>query len=287
MKYVIDSKTLAFNGKGVKPLFEILNTVCQQRNTDFLVVGAFARDLVLHNIFRRPAGVLTKDIDFGIMFSHWNEFQGLAEDLTKNHGFTKGRFPHVFISPHGLPTDLLPFGEVENNRAISFPEADNFSINMMGFAEAWETRLTISLDGEQDFSIPTPEGLILLKLIAWNDRTPSDVALKHVTDISMIMDSYFDARADELDQRDGFTDLYDLSGDSFNMNWYAAVAIGRIIGHMVVSFPETRRMLLEVFGKILDEKTGVFFRERMASVLREKEVVVEGIIKRLQKELGT
>lgn len=286
MKYVIDSKTLAFSGKGVKPLFETLNQVCQQRGTDFLVVGAFARDLILHNIFGRPAGVLTKDIDFGIMFSHWNEFQGLAEDLTNNHGFTKGRFPHVFISPQGLPTDLLPFGEVEDNRAISFPEADNFSINMMGFAEAWDTRITIALDGEQTFSIPTPEGLILLKLIAWNDRTPSDVALKHVTDISMIIDSYFDARADELDQRDGFTDLYDLSGDAFNMNWYAAVAIGRIMLQMVQPFPETRRMLLEVFRKIRNEKAGAFFLRRMGSVLREDEPVVVGIIERLQQELA-
>jgi len=286
MKYVIDSKTLAFSGKGVKPLFKTLNEVCQQKNTDFLVVGAFARDIILHNIFGRPAGVLTKDIDFGMIFSQWKEFQELADDLTQNHGFVKGQFPHVFVSPDGLPTDLLPFGEVENNRAISFPEADNFSINMMGFAEAWETRLTIVLDGEQVFSIPTPEGLILLKLIAWNDRTPSDVALKHVTDISLIIDSYFDARADELDQRSEFANLYDLSGDSFNMNWYAAVAIGRIIGQMVQPFPETRRTLLEIFSKVLAEKTGAFFRRRMTNVLREDDTVVAGIIERLQKELA-
>lgn len=285
MKYVIDSRTLAFNGKGVKPLFETLNLVCRKRNTDFLVVGAFARDLILHNIFGRPAGILTKDIDFGIMFSQWDDFQVLANELTENHGFRKGRFPHVFISPAGLPTDLLPFGGVEDNRAISFPETDNFRINMMGFAEAWGTRLTVVLDGEQTLSIPTPEALILLKLIAWNDRTPSDVALKHVTDISMIIDSYFDARADELDQHSDFTDLYDLSGDSFNMNWYAAVAIGRIIGQMVHQFPETRQMLLEIFSKILDESTGVFFRRRMAGVLREDEAVIKGIIERLRNEL--
>lgn len=102
----------------------------------------------------------------------------------------------------------------------------------------------------------------------------------------MIIDSYFDARADELDRMNEFTDLYDLSGDSFNMNWYAAVAIGRIIGQMVAQFPETRRMLLEVFVKLLDEKRGVFFRERMASVLREDETVVTGIIRRLQNELA-
>lgn len=249
------------------------------------MVGAFARDLILHNIFGRPAGVLTKDIDVGIHFSDWTSFDKLIGILTKEHGFKRGNFAHVFISPENLPTDLLPFGGIEERRGISFPEADHIRINMMGFAEAWDTRLTISLDEEHEFSIPTPEGLVLLKLIAWNDRTPTDVALKHVTDISLIIDDYFDAKADELDQNPDFADIYDLSGESFNMNWYAAVAIGRIIRRMVTPYPETRQTLIDIFAKVLDRQTGVFFQQRMAGVLRVDKSVVTGIIQRLLNEI--
>lgn len=286
MKYTIDSKTLAFSGKGVKPLFKSLNKVCQEQGTDFLVVGAFARDLILHNIFDRPAGILTKDIDVGILLPNWSGFKQLTETLTNKHGFSRGRLPYLFISPDGLPTDLLPFGGVEDQRGISFSETDHLRMNMMGFAEAWQTRLTISLDQEQEFNIPTPEGLILLKLIAWNDRTPNLVALKHITDISRIIDDYFEANADDLDQDPDFADLYDLSGDTFNMKWYAAVAIGRIIQRMVSAYPETRQTLLDIFDKALDQKTGEFFQQRMASVLREDETVVIGVIERLRNELA-
>jgi predicted nucleotidyltransferase len=284
MKFTIDSKTLAFNGKGVKPLFQTLNKVCEEQGLGYLVVGAFARDLVLHNLYGRPAGILTKDIDLGILLPDWSDFNQITDRLINEFGYQRGKFPHVFITPDGLPTDLLPFGEVEDQRGISFPETDHFRINMMGFAEAWKSRLTISLDGEEEFSIATPEGLVLLKLIAWKDRTPSPVALKHVTDISLILDEYFNANADQLHDDPVFADIYDLSSEDFNMNYYGAVAIGRKIGQLIDGYPETKQTLRKIFDELLTEK-GNFFRTRMGSVLFEKDDVIRGIIQRFSDEL--
>ncbi|MEL7161320.1 MAG: hypothetical protein AAFN92_11240 [Bacteroidota bacterium] len=285
MRYEIDSRTLAFNGEGVVELFATMNGVCADQRTDFLVVGAFARDLILHNLFGKKAGVLTRDIDFGILLGDWTAFEKVTQDLMLNHGFEKGRFPHLFVTPKGVPTDLLPFGRIEQQRAISFPEAENYRINMMGFSEAWETRLQINLDGKVEFSIPTPEALIMLKLVAWKDRTPAPVALKHVTDISLIFDGYFDAMVDTLDDDPYLADIYELSGDPFDLNWYAAVAIGRKISHMVAPYPETRAMLLTILSEVSHPKMGRFFRERMEQVLRVDHAVVPGIIKRLYDEL--
>jgi predicted nucleotidyltransferase len=285
MKYVIDSKTLAFSGRGVAELFQTMNKVCAEQGTDYLVVGAFARDLLLHNIFGKKAGILTRDIDFGIVLPNWTAFQQITQRLTQEYGFVKGKFPHVFVTPDGLPTDLLPFGQVEDRRGISFPEADHFRINMMGFSEAWNTRLQVSLDNKVDFNIPTPAALILLKLMAWKDRTPNPVALKHVTDISLVFDVYFDAMADTLDADPDFADLYDLGGDPFKLNWYAAVAIGRKISSMVTDYPDTRETLLTILADIDDPDTGKFFRSRMAQVLRVEEPVVFGIIKRVRDEV--
>jgi predicted nucleotidyltransferase len=285
MKYVIDSTTLAFSGRGVVELFQTMNQVCAEQGTDYLVVGAFARDLLLHNIFGKKAGILTRDIDFGIVLPDWTAFQQITQRLTEEYGFEKGKFPHVFVTPAGLPTDLLPFGEVEDHRGISFPEADHFRINMMGFSEAWDTRLQVSLDNKVDFNIPTPAALILLKLMAWKDRTPNPVALKHVTDISLIFDGYFDAMADTLDADPDFADLYDLAGETFDLNWYAAVAIGRKMSSMVTDYPDTRETLLTILADIDDPDTGKFFRSRMAQVLSVEEPVVFGIIKRVRDEV--
>ncbi|TXF86318.1 hypothetical protein FUA23_19560 [Neolewinella aurantiaca] len=285
MKYVIDSKTLAFNGRGVVELFQVMNQVCTEQETDYLVVGAFARDLLLHNIFGKKAGILTRDIDFGIVLPDWTGFQQITQRLTQKHGFEQGKFPHIFVTPDGLPTDLLPFGQVEDDRGISFPEVDHFRINMMGFSEAWDTRLQISLDNKVEFHIPTPEALILLKLMAWKDRTPNPVALKHVTDISLIIDSYFDAMTDALDVDPAFDDLYDLAGEAFEPNWYAAVAIGRKMSSMITGYPETRETILAILADIADNDKGKFFRSRMAQVLRVEDDVTNGIVKRIRDEI--
>ncbi|MEM9528817.1 MAG: hypothetical protein AAGA31_19560 [Bacteroidota bacterium] len=91
---------------------------------------------------------------------------------------------------------------------------------------------------------------------------------------------------DVLDLNPGFADLYSLAGEEFEMTWYAAVAIGRKIHHMIVDYPETNKTLLIILATIKDAKEGEYFRNRMKSVLMVKEPVVFGIIERLQSELN-
>lgn len=66
MKYAIDSKRLAFNGEGVVAYFQLLNEICQRLNTQYLVVGAFARDQLLTNVLGTRPGIMTEDVDIGI-----------------------------------------------------------------------------------------------------------------------------------------------------------------------------------------------------------------------------
>jgi len=285
MKYEIDSKALAFSGSEVVEFFEVINEICQKRNTNYIVVGAFARDLILHNIFGKKAGIETRDIDLGIALADWDSYRLVVADLTTRFGYRQGKYPHEFISPNGLLTDILPYGVVENARSISFPRVDNLRINMMGFSEAWKTRLTINLDRRIEFCIPSPEGIILLKLMAWKDRTPSPVALKHVTDIAMILDEYFDACVDQVARDPVFADAFDLSGEPVELHWFSAVVVGRKIEKMIRLFPETRSALIEVFDAILERGKEQLFLEKMNEVFKTEMNIGRGVAERFIQEI--
>ncbi len=50
-------------------------------DVDFLVVGAMARDLMLHFGQGVPIARATTDIDFGIAVAGWEEFQQLRDSI--------------------------------------------------------------------------------------------------------------------------------------------------------------------------------------------------------------
>jgi hypothetical protein len=47
----------------------------------YFLTGATARDLILENIFGRPPGRLTRDLDFGFALSDWKQFESLKAAL--------------------------------------------------------------------------------------------------------------------------------------------------------------------------------------------------------------
>ena len=51
MKFEIDSSKVSFDGQGFKTFFEIINGVCEKYGFSYFVIGAFARDIILENIF--------------------------------------------------------------------------------------------------------------------------------------------------------------------------------------------------------------------------------------------
>lgn len=57
MRYKIDSRHLAFSGEGVVNYFQLLNAAAKRLNTDYLVVGAFARDLLLSHLLGAKPGI--------------------------------------------------------------------------------------------------------------------------------------------------------------------------------------------------------------------------------------
>ena len=83
-------------------------------DADILVVGATARDLLLHHGYGVAISRATMDVDLGITVADWREFHRLRDAYLRSDNFTPGRSGnHRLVHRSGVPFDLIPFGGVE------------------------------------------------------------------------------------------------------------------------------------------------------------------------------
>ncbi|MEM6320626.1 MAG: nucleotidyl transferase AbiEii/AbiGii toxin family protein [Bacteroidota bacterium] len=255
MRFEIASSDITFNGSGIKPFFAHLNEVCTKFGTSYFVVGAFARDLLLENIYNQPTGVATRDIDIAITIESWQNYQEVIHFLLQKKGFRKGQNVHEYISPENIQTDIIPYGSIEENRTVSFPPNFDTVMNMLGFQEVYKATIQIILDDAVSFKIASIEGIALLKFIAWADRIPDRISQKHVTDISLIIKAYFDAKVAEF-----ATELpYLFDEEHFDTFICSARVLGHRFQQISKKSVQLKIELNAIFDKILKEKSNSLF----------------------------
>lgn len=177
--------------QGTLSIYRAVNDAALNIGVPFVVVGATARDLVMHYGYGAPLERVTRDIDFGIQVPGWDAFYALKSALGVL-GFSLARVEHRLYSPQGIPIDIVPFGgNQDENSEIRWPPKNDFVMNVLGFREACENALQVRVQEAPDLDIPvaTPEGMMLLKLIAWTDR-PREKRTKDATDILYLLKNY-------------------------------------------------------------------------------------------------
>ena len=168
-----------------------VSTVCTELNVSWVVVGATARDLVLHHGHGAQIRRATQDIDFAVEVVDWEAFESIKSNLIEN-GFRESQTQHRLTGPNDASIDLVPFGQIENaGSIIAWPPKGEVTMNVLGFREACEHADEVLLDDQTNLVVPvaTPVGMTLLKLIAWGDRAP-DMRRKDATDIKYILENY-------------------------------------------------------------------------------------------------
>jgi predicted nucleotidyltransferase len=164
--------------KPLSPLvLEPLKAVAQTANSlslPYFLAGATARDLVLENIFGRPPGKLTRDLDFGFVLSDWKQFENLKATLISTGRFKADRAIQRVLYQHSadisVGVDLIPFGGVQDGSSISWPPHNDFVMNVAGFRDALESAIQVRVDTDLVVPVASLPGLIILKLFAWADR---------------------------------------------------------------------------------------------------------------------
>lgn len=185
------NSTLNLSGRIEPVTANVLRTfdqVAQSLSLHYLLVGATARDMVLHLGYGIRLERATRDIDMAIQIPDWTVYENLRDALIKM-GYTSGHALHRLMSPEGLPLDVVPFGGVENNtQHITWPTNGDRVMNVMGFSEACSHAQTIVIQDAPLLTVPvaTPTGMALLKLVAWTDR-PIDMRKRDAQDFLYLL----------------------------------------------------------------------------------------------------
>ncbi len=180
----------------------------QQFGIDFYLVGALARDVWMNAINNLPASRITKDIDFAVLINDKGTYPKLIQYLINNEGFApyKGN-SFVLIWKDKTQVDLLPFGNIEDeDSTVTIDGTGLTSISLQGFAEVYKNGLPeINLEGKHQFKFCTLPGIVILKLIAYDDKP--EKRGDDIKDICHILKHFFDMYSEQI--YDHHNDLFD------------------------------------------------------------------------------
>lgn len=174
-------------------VLEALERGFRKFQIDYYLVGAVSRNVWLSGIHGISPRRTTGDVDFAVFIHDKGIYQQLKEYLISKEGFRAYRGnAFVLIWKDNTEIDLLPFGAIEDeNRKVTIEGPGYTSVQVDGFKEVYEQQLPeIELDSTHRFKCCTLPGIVLLKLIAWDDRP--EARRDDIKDIAEILDHFFD-----------------------------------------------------------------------------------------------
>jgi predicted nucleotidyltransferase len=227
-----------------------IKDIADKLGIPFFLVGAKARDLFFSLLFDIQTTRATLDIDLGIKVNSWDEVSKLINGILSTSLFSpvnniKSRFKHN----NGTLIDIVPFGMLEKPIGkIQWPTEDAI-MTTNGFEEAYEYSQIIRIRTSPilDIRVCTPPAMVMLKLIAWNEKYPERA--KDAQDIEFILKQYIDAGNDSrLHGEDK-----DLLVEGFDYEKASARILGRDIAKIATA--ETISVLLEILERETNSKS--------------------------------
>lgn len=238
------------------PLADLVRTIdaaAAEVADRWFIIGATARDLLLHHGHGMAIRRFTADVDVALAVRTWPDYSSLTNALVAR-GAKRDRQVHRFRLGEWT-LDVLPFGGVASNHEIRWPPEGNPVMSVLGFEEAARNTVSVLLPGGVSAVVANLPSLFILKLVAWEARhfeRPRDDA----RDISMLLASY--AAPWNQDR------LYDTAADllqifAFDNERAAAALLGRDAA--AIAQPATRDRLLSILRKETTDETYKLARE--------------------------
>lgn len=147
------------------------------RESDCLLIGAAARDVLLRHVYGIEPGRDTRDVDFAIAVADWETFDALRKRLIDSGEFSErpGPATHRLRHRSGAPLDIVPFGGVErSDRTIAWPPEHKEIFDCFGLQEALVDSHAVLLPDGVTVRVASIPALALLKVTAWRDRKHED-----------------------------------------------------------------------------------------------------------------
>lgn len=218
-----------------------LMQACEKVNVELLVIGAAARDLVIHAQQRTTPIRATHDVDIAVAVRTDDQFSELSAFLTRI-----GRSPHKF-DVLGIEVDVIPFGGNESNRTVHFD--DGSILDVTGVQEAHSTSVVVRLPQGVEVRVASPAQLTALKVLAWSARHTDNP--KDGVDLAVILSALSERPFDDEVWADNAaldaTDADIITASAYHYAHIAAEAFtphdGRAVRE-ILSDQAQRRMLI-------------------------------------------
>lgn len=214
----------------LKEVFDALEEAFNATGIDYYIIGAVAKDVWYARGKKPMRG--TKDVDLAVLVGSQANYDAVKNYLKehKNYRAIQGN-SFVMLTPKDVQIDILPFGEIEIDEAVHIAGEGLSEIKVNGFMEVYRSGTTeVSLETGHRFKIATLPSIVLLKLIAFDDRP--EKRSKDARDIAGIIINFFDLQADLI--YEDHNDLFKDDTDDVTLPEIAATVIGREIKNMCV-----------------------------------------------------
>jgi len=243
-----------------KEILEALERGFSKFGIDFYLVGATARDVWMKGVHEMLPKRATSDIDFGIMIKDSDIFADLKNYLIEVEGFVPYREnAFVLIWKDKTQVDLIPFGKLEKQGVATVKGTGFISMNVEGFKEVYEEAAEeIQTDDINKFKVCTLAGIVILKLIAWDDRP--EMRGDDIDDIAEIIKNYFHFNSEAI-----WENHSDLFTDDNNLDDIASQYLGREIGKIVSGNPKLIERIKLILGKGLADSNSNNLDELLAT----------------------
>lgn len=171
-------------------IYQAIDQAAKKLNIPYVVVGAAARDLVLHYGYGARLQRATLDIDVAVQVPDWQAFEKLRTELLTTD-FQQNKIQHR-LKYKNMIIDLLPCGAIEDDNAnIAWPPDGSVVMSMLGFHEAIDHAVIVTIQDRPTLNVPvvTPAALSLLKLVSWSDRE-ANLKNKDAKDLLFLFKTY-------------------------------------------------------------------------------------------------
>lgn len=155
-----------------------------------LLIGAFARTVLLEKGLGIEITRATRDIDLAIAVESWHDFDSLRQRLLDSRGFTAAPERQRLYFGQSGKVDLLPFAGIERaDRTIVWPPQDDIEMSTLGFKEALAHSVQVILPSGVSIRVASPAALAALKLLSWRAR-PAGIRTKDASDLRLFIVHY-------------------------------------------------------------------------------------------------
>ena len=222
---------------------------------NFYLIGAVARDIWMTQIYDEPDRRTTKDLDLAVFINDTAEYDALLTWLVEQQGFTRAQssafcllYPSATGSDH-VAVDLMPFGAIADEAGdVYFSGRGMERISTVGFTEVLAEAATVATPTGQQWRVVTLPGIVVLKLVAWQDRPERG---KDAVDVWNLLEVYFNLVQEEI-----YTSHLELlneeeTPDTTNlMLLVGARVLGRHVRQLLTGGPVLTRLLSLLAGQL-------------------------------------